>query len=269
MNLSLHTIRLSSERGVIVFGQGGFLLHRLHLGAPTIQGGRATGRHVTMEGYILPTGDTAAEREASESALARRLFRICTDPDGFTLGVGERGARLRCLRAPSFSDDPAFALGEASFFSLEAESVGEAYFQGTPIRTTVQGRRGGLVFPVAITSGTVFGTLTEAGEVTIRNPGDAAGGFALSATAGTGGLTSFQLSSESGTIAVSCPVEAGETLKIDTRTGKKGVTLDGVSVMAYVDWQSEFFSLLPGDNHIQWESDGQTTVSISFTPLYL
>lgn len=269
MNLAGNTVRLSSGRGTVVFGTGGFLLHRLQFGAPTIENRRAVRRRLTLAGYILPTGDTAAERVLSLSSLSRRLLRICTDPDGFFLTVGEQQACFRCAAVPVFSDDPAFATGDASFFTVEAESVGEAYFSGREVRASMQGRTGALIFPMVVTESTRFGTLTAAGATTVRNAGDASGGFFLTATAGPDGLTFFRLSSEAGQITVSCPMAAGETLTIDTRTGQKGVRLGGASAMAYVDWQSEFFSLAPGDNQLVWESDGPTTVHIAFTPLYL
>ena len=55
---------------------------------------------------------------------------------------------------------------------------------------------------------------------------------------------------------------------IDTRPGEKPVTAHGESVLSDLSFDSEFFSLLPGENRLFWHTagDGTAEMRIEFSP---
>ena len=132
-------------------------------------------------------------------------------------------------------------------------------------------RDGKLVFPLAVTETTVFATLAAAGEMRIRNPGDAPVGFVAAITAEGGSLSSCTLTAGEHSLRCTHVLADGETLTVDTRSGSKDVRAGGESVLADVDWTSDFFTLAPGENTLRWESEGggRAAVRLTLTPVYL
>lgn len=83
-------------------------------------------------------------------------------------------------------------------------------------------------------------------------------------------MSAFTLRCGEHTITVRAEASAGQTLLIDTRTGRKNVSLGGIPRLDATDWRSEFFPLQPGDNELTWEStgDGSVFLSLTYTPQY-
>ncbi len=266
-------ISITNGRDTVVFGRDGFVLHDLDRGAPKIAGERTAGRTVIFSGYILPIGETAAARSEKMETLIRRLCRIVTSRDGFTLSVGEKHIRLLAACAPVFAHEAPLNGDEAAFFTVTASAAvpSAAYFQGGDMTVTGRGWTGQLVFPLAITEETLFARGTSAGEFAVFNPGDVPAGFVLSVTAEWHPITAFTVTSDSGeTVSVTRPVSVGESVVIDTRPGEKTVTAEGESALADLSFDSAFFSLRPGENRLFWNTAGGGTAAmrIVFAPLY-
>ena len=269
----MKTVILTAAAGEVVFGRGEFVLSSFSL-TPARTDGVTEARTAILTGAIVPEGNTEAERAVRMAALRARLTRIASDPDGFTLIEDGRSLCLVCDHAPDFSREAPFSGTDAAAFTIRAKTTGNGFFTGTPTTLSGAGQAGTLIFPLAITSSTVFGISHPTGELIVENPGDAPCGFLAAITAQGGSLTSFQLyRGTAGTtdrIQTTHTVSDGGELLIDTRPGHKGVTADGVSVMPDVNWQSVFFPLLPGENRIGWQSEGlgAPRVSLTFTPVY-
>ena len=267
-------IRIHNRRGTVIFGREGFLLHALDTGASILTDGITAGREVTFSAYILPTGDRAAERARQMENLARRIRRIVTDTDGFTLTVGDRALMLMAKRAPIFAHEAPLNGDEVCFFTVHARAKNAAasYFSGTKEAQSVgRGFRGQFVFPMAISEGMRFGEAVSAGSFVAENTGDIPCGFIATVTAQTGDIDSFTLCAErGGKLSLVYPLPKGKSLVIDTRPGRKSVTADGVSILSALSWQSEFFTLAPGENRLDFActGDGSVTVSVRVTPLY-
>ena len=257
----IRTVRLIGAAGVVTFGAEGFVLHALRCGAPSLTGGART---VELEGYILPEGEDEAAEDASLAARSRRVRRIAADADGFTLEIDGRRLRLWCEEAPRFAEEPPFTTGDAARFTLRAVSGAreEAFFSAAEITAGGAAVRGALAFPLPITTETTFGCAAAAGGLTVENPGDMPCGFVAEARAAGGEITSLTLRCGGASICVRHALADGAVLTIDTRPGRRGVTAGGVSVLGEVDWQSEFFSLAPGENALTWESEGAGNVRL-------
>ncbi len=269
------TVRLTGGADTILFGRGGYLLHDLDVGAPALADGVTTAREVTFSGYILPEGETPDARVGELSRLARRVRRIVSRPEGFTLTVDGRSIALSAKRAPVFAHNAPLNGDEAAFFTVyaAAKDPAAAYFRAdTESAAVCRGWQGRLVFPLAVTEETLFGVRTSAGTLVADNPGDVDSGFTAAVTAEGGRVSSFTLTSETGeSLAVTYPLPDGETLVIDTRPGYKSVTAGGVSILDALSWDSVFFSLVPGENRLTWqcEGDGSVVLRVSLTPRYL
>ena len=266
------TVTISTSAAAVTFGTGGFVLHSFDPGAPALTAGVAARRTVSLSAYILAEGETESERAVFLDAARRRVCRIAADSDGFTLTADGRSIRLAADAAPAFDAKPPFNGADAAFFTLSAHSLsGGAYFAGEERAVSARGRTGKFVFPLAVTEATVFAVLAASGELRVRNPGDAPAGFVADVTAEGGKLTSFTLSAGERALRCSHVLSDGETLTIDTRAASKDVRAGGVSVLADVDWTSDFFSLAPGESTLRWESGGggRAAVRLRFTPVYL
>jgi hypothetical protein len=268
--MTRHTVKMENGNGQITFGEEGYVLHAFRPGAPRLPGGRRT---VEIEGYVLPEGEDAAEQERSLSVRCRRLRRIAADADGFLLTADGKTIRLASSAAPEFSEEPPFAAGDAAFFTVRAESGegSEAYFAAPAMTAGGQGGAGRLTFPLVLTAGTVLGQIGSEGTVWAENPGDVPCGFTARVTAAGGSVSAVTLRLGERSMTVAHVLAAGESFALDTNAGKKDVTADGASILGETDWRSDFFSLMPGENAIRWEStgDGSVRLALCYAPLYL
>ncbi len=266
---SLTTMR--SEAGVVAFGTGTFVLHKLDSGAPAIAVEALGERTVEIIGYIIPAGEDAAARGAAMERAKRLLCRTVGGTGGFILSHGGKELHLISRTAPEFSPEAPFCGTDAAQFTIRARSAEDGAFSGAEVRFTGHALEGALVFPLGITENTVFALLSHGGTLVVDNPGDLPCGFSAQITAEGGEIESVSLALGGAVITVHHPLADGESLLIDTRTGQKNVSVGGVSVMADVDWDSVFFPLAPGENHIGWQSEGfgNAVMRLSFTPRYL
>ncbi len=267
-------IRIHNGRGTVEFGREGFILHEIDTGASILTDGITTGREVTFSAYILPSGESADKRARQMENLSRRVRRIVTDADGFTLTVGDRSILLTAKSAPIFAHEAPLNGDEVCFFTVRAraKNASASYFSGTKDTLSVgRGFLGELVFPMAVTEETRFGSSVSEGVFFAENPGDVPCGFAATVTAHTGDVESFTLRAESGeAISLVYPIPKGKSIVIDTRPGRKSVTADGVSILSALTWESEFFTLAPGENRLDFSctGGGSVVVSLRVMPLY-
>lgn len=265
-------ITLYSPGGKIHFGREGYILHEIESAPPKIQSGTPGQRAVTVRGYILPEGEDDAARGKSLSALSRRVVRLVTAEDGFYMDEGGRTLHLYATEVPDFSREAPFAEGDAAYFTIRAISAeGDPFYIAGKHSVSSRGMAGRLVFPLSVTENTVMAELSRQGEIIADNPGDVKCGFTLSVLAEDGPLTSFTLSLGEEFVRVDYPLPKGKVLTVSTLPGKKNVYSEGNSLMAYVDWNSTFFSLSPGENRIAWQAEGEgyPHLTLACTPLYL
>ena len=262
---------LQSAYGVVVFGTGTFILHKLDTGAAVISADGVGGRTVEIEGYILPAGEDASTREAAMEKAKRLLCRTAGASDGFELVMGEKRLHLIARTAPVFAAEAPFTGTDAARFTLQACTVEDGAFRGGETSVTGRALEGKLIFPLGITEKTIFATLSGEGTVVVVNGGDLPCGFAARITAEGGLLESISLSLDGDTVTVTHPLEDGGEIVLDTRPAHKGVWSGGASVMEDVAWDSVFFSLKPGENRIGWRSEGfgHAVMRLTFQPRYL
>lgn len=265
-------ITLYSAGGKITFGREGFILHEIEIAPPKIRAGVIGVRHITVCGYILPSGEEDAARRASLQSLTRRVMRLVTAEDGFFLEEGNRILHLYAAEAPDFSREAPFAEGDAACFTLRAlTSEDDPFFTAENKFVAARGMEGKLIFPLTITGNTVMATLSRQGEILCENPGDVPCGFTLSVQAEDGPLTSLKISLGDEYLHIDYPLQTGEILTVCTVPGQKNVYSGGRSILSAVDWSSTFFSLPVGDNRIHWQAEGEgyPRLTLHVTPLYL
>lgn len=120
-------------------------------------------------------------------------------------------------------------------------------------------------FPLLITNSTVFSSQT------INNPGDAIAYPILTIT-GPGQAISLRNMTTGKMVSLDMILSEGDMIVIDTRIGKKTLTLNGNNVFDRLVKGSSFWSLNPGNNSVNVEinsSTGATSAQIRFTPRYL
>lgn len=264
-------VRITGGRDTVVFGRDGFVLAGLDAGAARLSGEHTAGRTVVLSGYILPAGETAAARFSEMERLTRRLCRIVAGSGGFTLSVGGRQIRLIADSAPVFASEAPLNGDEASYFTVTASAAvpSAAYFYGEEAAVTGYGWEGRLVFPHAVTKETVFAEGARSGEITVYHKGDAPCGFVLTVTAAFQAIAGFTITSGRGEkLSVARPIPLGESVVIDTRPGEKTVTAGGESAIGDLSFDSEFFSLMPGENRLFWQTagDGTAEMRVEFSP---
>lgn len=265
-------ITLYSVGGKITFGREGFVLHQIESTPPKILPTGMGSRCVTIRGYILPEGEDEGGRAASLDVLSRRVMRLVTAAEGFYLEERGRTLHLVAESAPDFSREAPFAEGDAACFTVRALSEEESpYYTESPREITARGMDRKLVFPLIHTPRTVFATLSQSGVVNLPNPGDVPCGFTAVLEVEKDTVASLTVRLGEKYITVCHPLSPGESITVCTEPGKKNVYLDGESILSSVDWGSTFFSLSPGDNSLEWhtEGDGCPRLHIRFTPLYL
>ena len=265
-------IKIYSAGGKITFGREGYVLHEIESTPPKILPTGMGSRSITIRGYILPEGEEESGRLASLDSLSRRVMRLVTAEDGFYLEERGRTLHLTPESAPDFSREAPFAEGDAACFTVRAVSREDfPYYTDTPRTAAARGMDRKLVFPLIHSPRTVFATLSQSGAVILPNPGDVPCGFTAVLEAEKDIVTSLTIRLGEEYITVRHPIAPGESLTVCTEPGKKNVLLGGVSILSETDWNSTFFSLLPGENALEWhtEGDGCPRLSVRFTPLYL
>lgn len=255
----------------MVFGTGTFILHKLNTGAPAITPEALGERTVEITGYIIPPGENAAVRSGAMERAKRLLCRTVGGTAGFILSHGGKELHLISRTAPEFSSEAPFCGTDAAQFVIRARSTEDGAFSGAEEQFFGHALSGAFVFPLGITEKTVFAVLSHGGTMTVVNPGDLPCGFSAQITAEGGELSWVSLTLGGSAVTVHHPIPDGGSLFIDTRVGQKDVRVNGVSVMADVDWDSVFFSLAPGENRIGWLSEGfgHAVMRLSFMPRYL
>lgn len=265
-------ITLYSTGGKIIFGREGFILHEIEISPPKIHAGIIGQRHITVRGYILPSGEEDTARRASLSVLSRRVMRLVMAEGGFFLEEGDRTLHLYAAEAPDFSRDAPFAEGDAAYFTLRSLTFeDDPFFFAGEESVAARGMEGKLIFPLAITESTAMAVLSRQGEIHCENPGDVPCGFTLSVQAEDGPLTSLSISLGEEFLHIDYPLQKGETMTICTVPGQKNVYSEGRSILSAVDWSSTFFSLPVGDNPIFWQAEGEgyPRLTVTCVPLYL
>lgn len=262
---------LRSPWGVVVFGAGTFILHKLDMGTAAITAEGVGERTVVIEGYILPAGEDISARAAAMESARRLLCRTVGASDGFDLETGGKRLHLIPRESPAFTAEAPFTGTDAAHFLLTARTAEDGAFRGGDVSVTGRALEGSLIFPLGISEETLLATMSGDGTVTVVNGGDLPCGFAARITAEGGPLESLSLSLDGDTVTVTHRLEDGGEIVLDTRPARKGVWADGASVMEDVAWDSVFFSLKPGENRIGWRSEGfgHAVMRLAFQPRYL
>ena len=234
------------------------------------------GSKLILEGYFID--EQALDPDCAEGGAAtgtaaemkRLLSSIAAPGRAFTLSVGERSRELYALSL-TFAAEAPFSSPHAESFKLAAFSDdpyfrgGEISFAGTPDVSSP------LIFPAhgAFTTG----ERESGGSVVVENGCDETCGFVLKARF-TSAADSFVIESdrEDGALSLDADIAAGDTVVIDTRSGKKSVRLEGgASLLSSLDGASAFFSAPPGKTTLRWSADSAAppVVCVSLTPGYV
>ena len=117
-----------------------------------------------------------------------------------------------------------------------------------------------------------FTTLTD--EVRLHNKGDVATGLEVVFIARRGSVSNPKITniSTGEFIEVTCDMQMGDEIKINTNVGKKNIYLNGESIFKQKNKLSTFFMLNVGDNKISYGAKTNSTnldVKLYYTPKYL
>ena len=122
--------------------------------------------------------------------------------------------------------------------------------------------------------GFITGYRTLRQEANIVNDGDVDTGLEIHFIASRGPVTSPSITRvDTGEfLRIEIQLAKGDTLIVDTNSGKKRVTLNGDNVFHKIDRQSSFFQLSVGDNVLEYNAEENYTnlnVKLYYTPKYL
>ena len=253
---------LTDGKTSITLDEGDFRLERVSYLAPKIKntlapleggkeslfiGGKTGAREVKIEGYI--SGNTEENRKA--------LLHLC-DKSPITLVDGEYSLEIVLDSAVSMSSEKRF---RDKLLKYEITAIAPSpYWQGEKISKTFYG---------------CSGTSKDENAIFISNVGELSVGCEIRVYLMTG-CNSFTLTKDSKGFKYNSAVSTLDAVYIDTRVGKKSVTLqrngssERVSAIDKVMPGSSFFTLAPGENRIDFAIPlGVAYISIDYTPLYL
>lgn len=253
---------LTNGTDTLCLDEGDFRLESVSYDAPKIKNtlaplgdekgemciSRAIGaRGVKIVGYI--SGDLESNRRA--------LYRLCaTSP--ITLIDGEYSLEIVLTEAPALSNERRF---KDKLLKYELNALAPSpYWRGEKISETFYG---------------CSGSSTDENAIFISNIGDLPVGCEIKLYF-MSGCNYFILKKDEGDFVYNSSTSTLDTVFIDTRYGKKSVTLKGngseqrVSVIEKALPSSSFFELSTGENRIDFTvSLGVAYITITYTPLYL
>ncbi len=224
-------------------------------------------RIIRLDGYIF------SDKSSSQlSSLKRLMSRVVNPLDTFT--VIKNNLTLECSASSIFfSNDTEFSCS----FSIEAICHCPCYTGVSQSQTSYGSYDGKIIYPFALPEERIpLGVRNETGVMRVTNSGDIPSGFEIFVS-GTRAFSGFRLEN-TGTheyINLQYDFSAGETVRIDTRYGKKSAVslLGGTerSIMNNIEFGSTFFSLDAGENVLAVTAgeNPDVTVRIVFSPLYL
>ena len=137
------------------------------------------------------------------------------------------------------------------------------------------GVAGKFYFPLAIPpSGFVASVREMQQEAAIQNPGDTEVGLKIKFIAKRGSVVNPKIInlSSGDYFRVVKTMNRGDVLTVTTVAGSKRVELNGVNAIQYIDRESAFFWLAPGENILKYDADdGYSNLDVypTFTPEYL
>lgn len=233
---------------------GGARINNLLSPLPSLEGARLAGgsigeRALTLEGYIC------ADLEQNR----RMLCKLCTLGRPFYLLDGEYRLELVLSSGVRFASERRFK-DKLLRFTIEAIAP-------SPYWEAAESQRH-LFYSLGATS-------NDDNALRITNIGDMPCGFRLTVLMATS-ANFLVIRKSDKRITLNLPLNLLDTVIIDTRSGKKSVTVipdgqsEGVSAIEYVMPSSEFFGLDAGDNRIDFVvSEGVAHMTLEYTPRYL
>ncbi|MDR1263250.1 MAG: phage tail family protein [Oscillospiraceae bacterium] len=232
---------------------------------------RVTRRLIVLEGFIaVNVPENRRRLTACFSPLVTGWLTLRRDEAG---GVFER--RIGCAAESGLAFDKAD--GSRFTASLIAPSP---WWEDTDggLTANLTGWIGGVAFPWSVVDGFQFGGRASGTTVNVVNPGDVSTGMTIKLFAADDVERPAVIRPGTGeAMRITATLEAGDAFEIGTEAGEKYaryVHADGTTVggMRYVDPDSVFLQLEPGDNLLRAEAvsgGGALTATASFRPKYL
>lgn len=225
-------------------------------------------RHITVEGQIC-----------NDVTVARRRLLSVVNPKysgrlEYTDGDIQRRIACEIQKAPIISRDGVFPE-----FQIEFYCPNPFWQDITTSKTDVSTENPSFSFPLEIPeTGLELSIRTISFITNIYNPGDVATPIKvhLKATATVENPIITNLSTGE-YILIKRQFAKGETLEINTEFGNKRVEAvsengDRTNVFHYIDYNSSFFLIAPGDTQLSYDAEvgnNNLDVSIYYTPRYL
>lgn len=258
-----------------------------HLTEGGLRGFDATGFDVSVSSYASRAGGYAqkrrfAERELSltfeadrdvDSALRRQIISML-DPSAdieLYIELGEISRKITVIPC----DEPIFSRPTFSDLTeITLYFVAPSVFFESPAASSLNLHDCAplLTFPMNFTSdaGLTAGIHRTYGSATVNNPGDGECGAVITICANGGTVVHPTVSL--GEEFIGCPLELSDssTLVIDTRSGRKNITIDGERRFVF-DKLSTFFSLPVGNSTISVTSDSGgefMSAKLEFYPIF-
>ena len=219
------------------------------LDGSAVAGAKITARKISIRADIDDYSAAPQERE--------RLLHFFSPRHEYTLRVRRGTIRRRIgARVQAFSSDPSNLW---NYYGAEIDLLCPDPFFEDESDTTLQFR----LFEPLINFPLIFipqgAGLTTAIQVvtdsmTVNNDGDADFGIEFTAEVVGGNIVNPAVWNNDSYVRVLTTLRIGDTLKIDTRRGRKGIWVNGVKFMRY-DPTSTWFTLKPGANQVSFRAD--------------
>lgn len=228
-------------------------------------------RVITIEGSIFASS-------ASEMEQKRRyIMRIINPLDTLEIIRGSRKIKGKADKTIVFSSDYRLRNNVITRFMFSVTCFDSTYYALVQSKADAAASNSVLSFPCAFPeAGIIFGHVSNATELLVRNGGDIDTGCIITLTVREPVNTITVTNATTGeSITLNRSFAVGDRITINTFYGDKSVMLlsGGVetSIMQYVSYDTVFFSLRRGDNIISCTSDGSeagVTISVVFTERY-
>ena len=219
------------------------------LDGSTVAGAKVEAREIVMQAELYDYKLSPQNRET--------LLHMFSPRHEYMLCVRRESVRRRIrARARLFNIDPENIY---DFYTANIELVCPDPFFEDESDTTLQFRlfEPLINFPlIFIPQGAGLTTAIQivTDSITVNNDGDADFGIEFTAEVVGGNIVNPAVWCGDNYVRVLTTLHIGDTLKIDTRRGRKGIWLNGVKFMQY-DPTSTWFTLKPGANQVSFKAD--------------
>ena len=229
-------------------------------------------RRITLEGYIVSSAATEAERIREIENRRRRLSRITAASESFLIRIGDKYADCSDGEL-TFDREAPFSGDAAERFRLRAVIDG-GFFKKSNKKALAEKLRSGMYFPVSVGEDFTVGKYGGGYAVQTDNGGDVSVGFTAQFVL-TGSASSFSLVNGVSGRRISCRYSflSGDKVLISTKRDELYFVLERggerINLTGYADEDSELYLLPPKPCELRVEGCSLYSGSVTYNEAFV